>query len=374
MARLSQHDMRAILEFLRGAYSIHSLQDYGEYVTKSLGGLIGANYVSYNDVDLRRRHNIVIVDHPDAVVFPGYTDGIFDAHLSEHPAVAHFVATGDLAAVKMSDFLTQHQFHSLGLYQEFFRHVRTEHQLTAGVTVAEGQLIDIGLNRTRPDFSERDRLVLNVLRSHLADAYENVRYVAAVEADLELLLGGSESVEAGVVLLRPDGGIRLASAVARRLIQDYFGLAGTKTGQLPDEIARWVHSKEQHLSRHDAVAAPGDPLVVARDDRRLVICLVLGADRAVLVLREELLDLQPEVLKPLRLSHREAEVLAWVAKGKTDAEVAVIVGIRPRTVGKHLERIYQKLGVENRTAAAARAFEAASGARRRIGDSDRPSM
>ncbi len=51
------------------------------------------------------------------------------------------------------------------------------------------------------------------------------------------------------------------------------------------------------------------------------------------------------------LTKREAEVLAWVAQGKTNWEVAKILGASPRTVQKHLEHIFQKLGVETRTAA-----------------------
>lgn len=52
------------------------------------------------------------------------------------------------------------------------------------------------------------------------------------------------------------------------------------------------------------------------------------------------------------LTRREKEVLAWVAEGKTNAEIGLILEARPRTVAKHLERIFQKLGVESRTAAA----------------------
>jgi DNA-binding CsgD family transcriptional regulator len=55
------------------------------------------------------------------------------------------------------------------------------------------------------------------------------------------------------------------------------------------------------------------------------------------------------------LTPREREVLEWVAAGKTSRDIAAILGAKPRTVEKHLERIYEKLGVENRTAAAARA-------------------
>ena len=56
------------------------------------------------------------------------------------------------------------------------------------------------------------------------------------------------------------------------------------------------------------------------------------------------------------LTPREAAVLRWVAAGKTDRDVAAILGISPRTVHKHLQRIYEKLGVETRTAAVMRAM------------------
>jgi DNA-binding CsgD family transcriptional regulator len=53
-----------------------------------------------------------------------------------------------------------------------------------------------------------------------------------------------------------------------------------------------------------------------------------------------------------RLTAREAEVLHWVARGKTNRDVGDILGASPRTVTKHMEHILQKLGVETRTAAA----------------------
>src|SRR5439155_21443848 len=52
-----------------------------------------------------------------------------------------------------------------------------------------------------------------------------------------------------------------------------------------------------------------------------------------------------------RLTPRECDVLHWLARGKSNAEIAAILGLKPDTVSKHLERIYPKLGVENRAAA-----------------------
>ncbi|MEO7221878.1 MAG: LuxR family transcriptional regulator [Devosia sp.] len=60
----------------------------------------------------------------------------------------------------------------------------------------------------------------------------------------------------------------------------------------------------------------------------------------------------PAVVNDLPLTGRESQVLYWVAMGKTNEEVGSIVGARPLTVKKHLEHIYDKLGVPNRTAAA----------------------
>jgi DNA-binding NarL/FixJ family response regulator len=60
------------------------------------------------------------------------------------------------------------------------------------------------------------------------------------------------------------------------------------------------------------------------------------------------------------LTDREAEVLVWIAKGKSNKDVAEILGCSPRTINKHLEQIYQKLDVENRTSAAMRAIQVVS--------------
>ena len=57
------------------------------------------------------------------------------------------------------------------------------------------------------------------------------------------------------------------------------------------------------------------------------------------------------------LTQRECEVIHWVAAGKTDRDIGVLLGCSHRTVQKHLERIYAKLGVETRTAAVMRALK-----------------
>jgi DNA-binding NarL/FixJ family response regulator len=66
-------------------------------------------------------------------------------------------------------------------------------------------------------------------------------------------------------------------------------------------------------------------------------------------------------LEKLGLSSREAEVLLWMSQGKSDADIGLVLGISAATAKKHAAHVYQKLGVENRHAAAVRALEVLSG-------------
>jgi DNA-binding NarL/FixJ family response regulator len=91
---------------------------------------------------------------------------------------------------------------------------------------------------------------------------------------------------------------------------------------------------------------------------------LLGAIKARLQRKEQLTPTKgpvpepsPTLLLPLGLTEREAEVLFWVSQGKTNGEICVLLDVQLTTVKKHLEKIFQKLSVENRTTAAAIALE-----------------
>jgi DNA-binding CsgD family transcriptional regulator len=72
--------------------------------------------------------------------------------------------------------------------------------------------------------------------------------------------------------------------------------------------------------------------------------------------RQETWDLEA-LRASLGLTGREAEILMWISRGKTNKEVGIILGSSPRTVNKHLEHIFEKLGVSTRAAAVAKAFQ-----------------
>ena len=65
-------------------------------------------------------------------------------------------------------------------------------------------------------------------------------------------------------------------------------------------------------------------------------------------------------LEALGLTEREAEVLLWVAQGKSNGDIAILLGMAEKTVRKHMGNIFEKLGVEGRNAATVRALEVLS--------------
>jgi CheY-like chemotaxis protein len=137
--------------------------------------------------------------------------------------------------------------------------------------------------------------------------------------------------------------------LARDLMQRYFGAEAN--GMLPPAMHDWLRSEAP-------VAAQGrEPrtLALEKDERQLVLALQqrTGDDDLLIVMREVSdAAVVQTLVQALKLTLREAEVLYWVAKGKTNRDIGDILGTSPATVKKHLERVYVKLGVETRTAAA----------------------
>ncbi len=165
------------------------------------------------------------------------------------------------------------------------------------------------------------------------------------------------------LVVRPaDGRLVWQTALARTLLREHFGSEGSAA---PVPLIDWVR-------REVAAAASGaaaQPLVSARGPRRLTLELHSmtsdaeaeeggepGEAAEWLIVASETNDgaVFDALMQAWRLTLREAEVLYWVAKGKTNRDVADILAMSPRTVTKHMEHILQKLGVETRTAAAAK--------------------
>jgi DNA-binding CsgD family transcriptional regulator len=151
------------------------------------------------------------------------------------------------------------------------------------------------------------------------------------------VLEGSQESHQGVVVLGANGAIEYVGAYARELLDRYFGF--DLGGRLPDAVQAWLHRESTRLNGDGALGQTARPLTVKRGDRRIVVARV----RDVLVVREEVGN----------LTRREREILALVAEGRSNTEIAAKLWLSAGTVRIHLQHIYAKLGVGNRTAAVA---------------------
>lgn len=140
--------------------------------------------------------------------------------------------------------------------------------------------------------------------------------------------------------------------LARKLLQSYFGSGGEASSQhVPAQLLAWLHAQ---AALAEAGQAP-KPLALVKESRQLVLTLQnRTSDEDWLIVMREVSDtaVVEAMMQGFKLTLREAEVLYWVAKGKTNRDIGDILGSSPATVKKHLEHVYEKLGVETRTAAA----------------------
>jgi DNA-binding CsgD family transcriptional regulator len=146
-----------------------------------------------------------------------------------------------------------------------------------------------------------------------------------------------------IVLATSRGKIQFAEASARRWLKEFFGRPA-RAGVLPRKVCSWLGHRD---------SPSGRSLLAQQADVRLYVRRANAYPPDTTVLLVELIKGKGEELSRRHrdLTPREREVLLWLTRGKSNSEIAKILEIKPATVSKHLERIYPKLGVENRAAA-----------------------
>jgi DNA-binding CsgD family transcriptional regulator len=146
------------------------------------------------------------------------------------------------------------------------------------------------------------------------------------------------------------GKIVWATPQAQRLLSENLAADTSEEFALSDSVLQWLAQmqKGKAKSKTQMAAFPEN------EQLQLQYMGKLGPNEFLLRLaKDSSADTPAAFSSELGLTTREGEVLSWLSKGKTNRDIAQILGLSPRTVDKHLEQIYAKLGVENRTAAAA---------------------
>jgi DNA-binding CsgD family transcriptional regulator len=318
---LARGDVERVLRFAGEAESLGGDDPFTEDLLAELGELVRADWITYFERD-HLGHHLFEIGRPDEEeCWDGVpVEGWDDVTLNGSPFTPHR-RSGYLGALRVSDFLSQRELHRTRYYEVGLRPLGGEHYMDVEIPSPPSQWRTFSFANSERAFSERDRLVVDLVQPHLVRRWQT----ASARRELAAAFTGVEQAEAhesrGVIVLGAGGEVEYASEPARRLMGEF-----APDGTLVD----WFESGCRR------------PLIHRLADRRLIIKRVGDA----LLLEEA----RPDV----NLTAREREVLTWVARGKTNAEIARVLWLAPSTVAKHLENIYAKLGVKSRTAAVAR--------------------
>lgn len=248
MEALSARDLRLVLDGVYDLMGVDDLAALPEAILALTERVVSSEITSYNEVDIVEK-TVISISTPASAVFDNAAD-VLAQHMAENPLVMYQGSTRDGTPRRISDFISTRELRRRGIYRLLYRPLGVERQMAFGLP-EPGKVIGIAVNRSGPDFGERDRAALALLRPFIVRHRRNL--------------------------------------VARAL---------------------------------DRAAASGD------------------------------------AGHSLDLTQRQSQIVSLVSQGATNAQIATALAISEHTVAKHLENVFRRLGVTNRTAAVHRWLEA----------------
>ncbi|WFU18582.1 LuxR family transcriptional regulator [Bradyrhizobium sp. CB3481] len=356
MRQLRQRDLHSILEVVEQLYTFQTPESCETGIIEPLMRLMDCDSLHLAEVNPKQRSVrwTSNLDPGQKMAIPNMRE-IIAQHMHEHPFLLHWnPGRGLLKPTRLSDLISRSKWHDTGLYKELYRPFRMEHLIGVALpAIGPREVHIVGLRETL-DFDQRACRIFELLVPHLAAVYRNAQAIGDLDGQLASLREGIEMDGRTAVLLGPRRSVRQMSARAHQLLAAYFPMRWTDQNILPTPVDDWLRRHEREIS-----ISPPRPFTAEHDGRRLTIQLLRERGGHLLLLSERKLRIAPEDITSLGLSPRETEVLAWLAHGKSNAEIAGILGLAPATVKHCLERVYGKLDVGSRAAATAVAVAAA---------------
>lgn len=337
---LTHEDYARLLACIEGIYRCRRLEEFPKHALSELRKLVECEMACYAEADFARQRLLNVFDPP----LPFDPPKEWLQFAADHPVLNYFKSSGDGQALKISDFVDLREYHQLEVYRKIFQDVGVEDQLGFGVQVDNHFVLGFCFSRGERSFTERNRTLLNLVRPHVIQAYLHLEELAGHEQLQRDLQTALRENGLGVIILNDACSVVHATPGAFEKLTGYLPIPDGQQ-KLPETLSRWAFGESDGQN--------GEPFVVNREPARLIIRRVRQSNRLLLLLSEENSAAAAERLARYQLTPRETEVLRWIAAGKSNAEIGAILGVTTGTAKIHVERILTKLGVENRTAAAA---------------------
>jgi DNA-binding CsgD family transcriptional regulator len=335
MTELLPQDYDLLLSLIGELHAFRNRADLCHWLLdKALPALLPSDWLSYNEVDLLSPAKTQSILKPESASFFRDLFPRFRELTYQHPLIIHQMQSANFPVHKISDFLSQKDYHQLELYQDVYKPMGVEYQMAVTIRLSTSHVIAFALSRKEYDYSERDRSILELLRPHLVVAFNTLELIEGQAAALDGTELALNELSSATLIVDLHGHILFHTGPGREWV------GATKTRQLPKKIFDWLDrcfmtgARDSLSWFSDAGEFEIRAVPMTSSERRLLVLTRKGSDAA---------D---------GLSRRQREVARWIREGKTNQEIAAIMGISPRTVQKHVEHIFEKLGVETRVAIA----------------------
>jgi len=338
---LSHGDLVRVLSVIEAVGEARDPDEFSRVALEQVARVIPSDAVSINEVEPSAGRFVYLM-YPPTYTIPPEVEQEWLPLADQHPLIQHLVATGDGSARRISDVMSQDEFHTT----PFYGPIGVEYQMSVNLPAPRPVVVAIVASRGECDFSDRDRQVLNVLRPHLIQTWYNAREQRRFRSLLSAARDATADFGGELVVLSDP----LHEVTPGALVTLYraFGRPSA-TSPLPARVARWVAAQQARLDNPDTIELQ-KPLRVDHDGHRVVLHY-LPAQRdhpGALLLRADAPAPRGPTLEALGLTPREAEIVQCLIGGATNADVGRALHVSPGTVKKHLDNIYTKLGVRGR--------------------------
>jgi DNA-binding CsgD family transcriptional regulator len=360
-AELTERELRGAMAVLQSlADESGDCRSFIAAALAQLPRIVASDLTTLSVCDLKRGARRVVGREGEAL--SEADRAAFDRHFHAHPLVRFHGSHPGGPTQRISDCMEERGFRNSALHADYYRRIGVNYVMALPLRIDRDNVISVVFNRSRCDFKDGERAVLDGLRRPLAAIYRNL--IACEEAGIGLKCISHLATDGGWQMARVTmaGRILEAPATLLGLLRRFFPHDPVGRGsQIPAQLSEWfLRSRNWGLER--PAISHGEQFTASRLGAKLTVHFVpdpVDAAAGYLLMKDERLDVRSAHLAHLDLTEREREILALVAAGKTNAEIGSILSISGRTVQKHLEHIFQKLGVETRTAAAVCALAAA---------------
>lgn len=348
MKRLKKADLQTLLSAIEELNSDFDPQTLPERTLSAASKVIEADSVSFTGIGYNGELSGLVGDNSETI--SAVEIEIFNQYMRENPSFAAYIVERRPETLKITDLIPPEQFERTGVFNEFYRRAGVRNQPVSPLLISKDLFVSCSINTSEPDFSERDKLLMSLLAPHLVNTIRNT-------LAYERLNSALDTQNCGIIAVTPSGEPQFFSEFARQLLETYFAGEKRAANSLPKTLRKWL-KRENSLLKKKSFSLPSEPLNIKNAVGELTVRLIYNENtRERTLLLDEKKNLSSKMSERLNLTRRESEILFLIAQGKSDEVIARLCHISPRTVHKHVENIYTKLGVETRTAAMLRALE-----------------